>query len=164
MSEAEIQATARQIAATCYLVNGIESHSAARSVAKWFTSRNVNAKEQARPAQDSIFYEVYVPPLQSRTVANEEMRRMREDGFLDVMRINSGELENGISVGAYRQLANAERRVKSLRSKGYQVEFKPREKTRTTYRVAVSAGSSRELRSEFTGAFPAYPLSEALCR
>ena len=163
-SEAAPQAMAGQTAATCYLVNGIESHSAARSVARWFTSRNVNAQEQTHPAQDSIFYEVYVPPLQDRAAANEQMRRMREDGFVDVMRINSGELENGISVGAYRNLDNAERRVKTLRGKGYQVEFKPREKTRTTYWVAVNAGASRELRSEFISAFPAYPLSEALCR
>ena len=163
-SESAPQAMAGQTAATCYLVNGIESHSSARSVARWFTSRNVNAQEQTHPAQDSIFYEVYVPPLQDRAAANEQMRRMREDGFVDVMRINSGELENGISVGAYRKLDNAERRVKTLRGKGYQAEFKPREKTRTTYWVAVNAGASRELRSEFTSAFPAYPLSEALCR
>jgi len=162
--EAETQAMARQIAATCYLVNGIESHSAARSVAKWFTARDVNAKEQTRPAKENLFYEVYVPPLQSRSAANEEMRRMREDGLLDVMRINSGELENGISAGAYRQLDNAERRVKTLRDKGYQVEFKPREKMRTSYWVAVNVGASRELRSEFTNAFPAYPLSESSCR
>jgi hypothetical protein len=92
------------------------------------------------------------------------MRRMREDGFVDIMRINTGELENGISVGAYRQLGNAERRIKTFRAKGYQVEFKPRDKTRTTYWVAVNAGANRELRSEFTSAFPAYPLSESPCR
>ena len=80
------------------------------------------------------------------------------------MRISSGALENGVSVGAYRKLGNAERRVKTLRAKGYQVEFKPRDKTRTTYWVAVNAGASRGLRSGFSSAFPAYPLSEASCR
>jgi hypothetical protein len=164
MSEEEVAAIARQIAATCYAVNGLENHSAARSVAKWFTTRGVKAREQARSVQDSIFYEVYVPPLQNRAAAAEEMRRMREDGFVDIMRINSGELENGISVGAYRELGNAERRVKTFRAKGYQVEFKPRDTTRTTYWVAVNAGASRELRREFTSAFPAYPLSESPCR
>jgi Tfp pilus assembly protein PilF len=163
-SEAEMAAMARQIAATCYAVDGIENHSAARSVAKWFTTRGVLAKEQTRSVQESIFYEVYVPPLETRSAATEEMRRMRDDGFVDIMRINSGELENGISVGAYRELGNAERRVKIFRSRGYQVEFKPRDKTRTTYWVAVNAGASREMRSEFTGAYPAYPLSESPCR
>ena len=91
------------------------------------------------------------------------MRRMREEGFVDIMRINSGELENGVSVGAYRKLANAERRIKTLRDKGFQVEFKPRDKTRTTYWVAVSAGANRELRNQFTSAYPAYPLSESTC-
>ncbi len=88
---------------------------------------------------------------------------MRDDGFVDIMRINSGELENGISVGAYRNLANAERRLKTFRQKGYDVEFKPRDRTRTTYWVAVNAGSDRELRSQFTSTYPAYPLSEATC-
>ena len=164
MSDAEVAAMARQIAATCYAVNGIENHSAARSVAKWFATRGVRAEAQTRAVEESIFYEVYVPPLKDRAEATEAMRRMREDGFVDIMRINSGELENGISVGAYRQLGNAERRVKTFRAKGYQVEFKPRDRTRTTYWVAVSTGASRELRNEFTGTFPAYPLSESPCR
>ena len=162
-SEAEAEAMARQIASTCYAINGIENHSAAQSVASWFESRGVAAREQVRSAQESIFYEVYLPPLGTREAANEAMRRMREDGFVDIMRINSGELENGISVGAYRNLGNAERRVKTFREKGYDVEFKPRDRTRTTYWVSVSAGTDRELRSEFTDAFPAYPLSESTC-
>ena len=163
-SEAETRAVARQIAATCYAVNGIENHASARSVANWFTSRGLTAREQTRSAQESIFYEVYAPPLNTRAAVDEKMRRMREDGFVDIMRINSGELENGISVGAYRQLSNAERRVKNLRAKGYQVEFKPRDKTRTTYWVAVGAGANREMRRLFTSTFPAYPLSESPCR
>lgn len=162
-SEAETRAIARQIAATCYAVNGIENHSAAQAVAKWFTARGVPAREQVRAAEESIFYEVFVPPLETKAAADEQMRRMREDGFVDIMRINSGELENGVSVGAYRRLGNAERRIKMFREKGYRVEFKPRDKTRTTYWVAVSAGAGRELRSQFTAAHPAYPLSEATC-
>jgi tetratricopeptide (TPR) repeat protein len=163
-SEAETRAVARQIAATCYAVNGIENHASARSVANWFTSKGLTAREQTRSAQESIFYEVYAPPLNTRAAVDEEMRRMRENGFVDIMRINSGELENGISVGAYRQLSNAERRVKNLRAKGYQVEFKPRDKTRTTYWVTVGAGANRKMRSQFTSTFPAYPLSESPCR
>lgn len=163
-SDAETKTAALQIAATCYAVNGIENHSAARSVVNWFTNRGLIAREQTRSAQESIFYEVFVPPFKSREEVDEEIRRMRNDGFVDIMRINSGELENGVSVGAYRQLGNAERRLKTFRAKGYQVEFKPRDKTRTTYWVAVGAGASRELRSEFTSSFPAYPLTESTCQ
>ena len=54
--------------------------------------------------------------------------------------------------------------AKNNRAKGYQVEFKPRDKTRTTYWVAVGAGANREMRSQFTSTFPAYPLSESPCR
>lgn len=160
----ENSALAEQIAAACYAVNGIENQQAARSVAEWFTQRGVSASEQSRPMEGNIFYEVYVPPLKSRAEADDEIRRMRDDGFIDIMRINSGSLENGVSVGAYRQLGNAERRVKTFRDKGYQAEFKPRDKTRTAHWVAVGDGASRELRSEFTDAFPAYPLSESACR
>ncbi len=163
-SNAQAAAKLEQIAATCYAVNGIENNSAARSITKWFSSRGVKAREQTRSAQASIFYEVYLPPMKSRTATDDEMRRMRADGFVDIMRISSGPLENGVSVGAYRKLGNAERRVKTFRTKGYEVEFKPRDKTRTTYWVAVSAGASREMRSEFSSTFPAYPLSESSCR
>jgi tetratricopeptide (TPR) repeat protein len=163
-NEAQEKAMARQIAATCYAANGIESHSAARSVANWFAAKGLNARDQTRSAEESIFYEVYVPPMKTRTAVDEEIERMRADGFVDIMRINSGELENGISVGAYRRLSNAERRVKNLRAKGYQVEFKPRDKTRTAYWVAIGAGTSRETRDEFTSTYPAYPLSESSCR
>jgi tetratricopeptide (TPR) repeat protein len=163
-SEAETRAIARQIAATCYAINGIENHSAARSVANWFTSRGLTARDQTRSVQESIFYEVFVPPFDSRAAVDDEIRRMREDGFVDIMRINSGELVNGVSVGAYRQLENAERRIKTFREKGYQVQFKPRDKTRTTYWVAIGAGASRELRNEFSNTFPAYLLTESACQ
>jgi len=163
-SGTEKSALAQRIAAVCYAVNGIENQHAARSVAEWFTQRGVDASAQSRSMKENIFYEVYVPPLKSRADADDEIRRMREDGFVDIMRINSGTLENGVSVGAYRQIANAERRVKTFRAKGYQVEFKPRDKTRTAHWVAVGDGASRELRSEFTNEFPAYPLSESACR
>ena len=163
-SAAQAKAMARQIAAACYAAKGIESHAAARSVANWFVAKGLNAREQTRSAEESIFYEVYAPPLKNRAAVDEEMERMRADGFVDIMRINSGDLENGISVGAYRQLGNAERRVKNLRAKGYPVEFKPRDKTRTTYWVSISAGANREMRRQFTRAFPAYPLSESPCR
>ena len=163
-SDAEKQAIEKQIASTCYAVNGIESHAAVRTVVDWFKARDVIANERSRAVQENIFYEVYVPPLDTRAEANEKMDRMREDGFVDIMRINSGELENGISVGAYRELGNAERRVKTFREKGYDVEFKPRDRTRTTYWVSVNAGTTREMRSEFNDAFPAYPLSESPCR
>ena len=106
---------------------------------------------------------MYLPPMRGRSDTDDKMRRMRADGFVDIMRISSGPLENGVSVGAYRKLGNAERRVKTFRTKGYEVEFKPRDKTRTTYWVAVGAGASRELRSEFSSTFPAYPLSESWC-
>ena len=160
---AQAAAKLEQIAATCYAVNGIENSSAARSVVKWFASRGAKAREQTRSTQASIFYEVYLPPMKSRSTTDDEMRRMRADGFVDIMRISSGPLENGVSVGAYRKLGNAERRVKTFRTKGYEVEFKPRDKTRTTYWVAVGAGASRELRSEFSSTFPAYPLNESSC-
>jgi len=163
-SEAQDEAMARQIAATCYAANGIESHSAARTVVNWFVGKGLNAREQTRSAEESIFYEVYAPPLKSRAAAGEQMERMRADGFVDIMRINSGDLENGISVGAFRRLSNAERRVKDLRAKGYQVEFKPRDKSRTTYWVSIGAGANQEMRRQFTSIFPAYPLSESPCR
>ncbi len=163
-SNAQAAANSEQIAATCYAVNGIENNSAAHSIAKWFSSRGVKARKQTRSAQASIFSEVYLPPMKSRTATDNEMRRMRADGFVDIMRISSGPLENGVSVGAYRKLGNAERRVKTFRTKGYEVEFKPRDKTRSSYWVAVSAGASREMRSEFSSTFPAYPLSESSCR
>ncbi|GMQ77444.1 MAG: hypothetical protein BMS9Abin01_2792 [Gammaproteobacteria bacterium] len=150
-------------AATCYAVNGIENRSAARSVAEWFTARGVGAREQIHSEQAGVFYEVYVPPLQSRAATDAKMRRMREDGFADIMRINSGDLENGISVGAYRQLGNAERRIEVFRAKGYQTKFKPRDKTHTTYLVAIDAGASPELKARFTSTFPAYSLSESPC-
>ncbi|TFH48812.1 MAG: tetratricopeptide repeat protein, partial [Lysobacterales bacterium] len=82
-SEAETRAIARQIAATCYAINGIENHSAARSVANWFTSRGLTARDQTRSVQESISYEVFVPPFASRAAVDDEIRRMREDGFID---------------------------------------------------------------------------------
>ena len=147
----------------CYAVNGIESQDVAQSVIAWFGENGILANERIGEEKKSVIYAVFVPPLKSRDAANEQIRRMRDDGFADIMRINSGRLKNGISLGAYRKLENAERRVAAMRDKGYEAEYRPHTKTRTVRSVQVSAKSNPDLTHQFTTVFPRYALSVSPC-
>jgi tetratricopeptide (TPR) repeat protein len=159
----EVEGLSVQARQSCYSVNGIEDEKAADSVVTWFDNNGVSAYEQVREEKVSTIYAVYVPPLADREAANDEIRRMQDDGFSDIMRINSGELKNGVSLGAYRHIGNAERRVESLREKGYQAEYHPRQTVRRVHWVQVSSKGATHVAEKFRYAFPAYLLDESPC-
>lgn len=160
----DVEPLAAETRDSCYSVQGIEDEKAARSVITWFDNNGVPAYEQVQEETESTIYAVYIPPFADGETANEEIRRMRNDGFKDIMRINSGELKNGVSVGAYRNLGNAERRVETLRNMGYEAEYRPRQRVRKVHLVQVSSKGATHVAEKFSDAFPAYLLDTSACQ
>jgi len=67
-------------------------------------------------------YWVYLPPLETRKIANGMWRELQAKG-VDSYVILKGELENGISFGMFSQQKLAERRRKDMKASGYKAEL-----------------------------------------
>lgn len=67
-------------------------------------------------------YWVYLPPLETRKIANVMWRELQAKG-VDSYVILKGELENGISFGMFSQQKLAERRQKDMKASGYEAEL-----------------------------------------
>jgi len=91
------------------------------------------------------------------------MRNLEEDGFVDIMLIRKGTLENGVAAGVYRYLDNAERRVARLRELGYDAAFKPNYAERIERWIDVSTKDSPGVAARFKESFPDYRLSAKPC-
>lgn len=156
-------ASAAPLAPVCRAVTGIDDEDTAKAMVAWLVGRGLPAEADVVSEPDDVIYAVYVPPFDSGEAAEEAVRRMRRDGLVDIMRIMAGELANGISVGAYRNLGNAERRVEVLRELGYGADLREQRHGRSARRVDVLKPVGEEIEHAFVAAFPGYALHASNC-
>jgi len=109
---------------TCYRVAGL-AESEARSMAERLQARNATVRVRPDTAGGAERYMVYLPPLESRDAAEVEVQRLRENGIRDLFLIPRGERENGIALGVYSRLANAEERRAQLGRLGFEARVAP---------------------------------------
>lgn len=147
----------------CRAVIGIESDDIASAIVAWFVGNGLPARAQIVSQPDDVIYAVFVPPFDSGEAAEEAVRLMRRDGIVDIMRIKTGEFANGISLGAYRNRSNAERRIEVLRELGYNAELRPQRHGRAGQRVDVEKPVTAAMEGKFTAAFPGYVLHTSSC-
>ncbi len=82
-------------------------------------------------------YWVYLPPFVSRSAAFEGERELRRKGIEDLQVLAGDDKENAISLGLYRDLAVAERRLRQLRGLGYAPEMDVIERSRPYFWIEV---------------------------
>lgn len=86
-------------------------------------------------------YRVYLPPFPTRQEAMDAARALQEKGLRDYYVVTAGEQENTVSLGLFRDLANAESRREQVRSFGFEPRLEPRQQelTRWWLDIAVAA-------------------------
>lgn len=95
-------------------------------------------------------YWVYLPASASRSEALETARALAAAGVRDYYVVTAGDRENTISLGLFRDRANAERRQTEMRGQGYQAELNERVEEQNVYWLglelpATEAGDWRGL-------------------
>ena len=88
-------------------------------------------------------YWVYLPPFVSRSAAFEGERELRRKGIDDLQVLAGDEKQNAISLGLYRDLAVAERRLRQLRGLGYAPEMDLIERSRPYFWIEVPIPGGR---------------------
>ncbi|PKM09170.1 MAG: hypothetical protein CVV14_01225 [Gammaproteobacteria bacterium HGW-Gammaproteobacteria-4] len=100
-------------------------------------------RQQVREVRSSEVrgYRVYLPAFPTRQEAMDAARMLQEKGLRDYYVVTAGEQENTVSLGLFRDLANAESRREQVRGFGFEPRLEPRlqELTRWWLDIAVAA-------------------------
>lgn len=110
----------------CWTLGPITQRSAALTVLKAIEKKVASADLREETEKSITGYWVVLPPYENATAANEVVEQLKARGITDVQRFYRGELQNGVSLGIYNQLFNAEKRRAQIVTKGFSPEVLPR--------------------------------------
>ncbi len=83
----------------------------------WLDDRRTPARMRRETGQDKQLFQVYLAP---RAGAEATLQELRERGVQDVSLIQTGTLQNAISLGLFSTQAAVNSRLRELQDKGYQ--------------------------------------------
>lgn len=122
-------------------------------------------RQQVREAKgiEARGYRVYLPAFASRQEALQTARALEGRGLRDYYVVTAGSGENTVSLGLFRELANAEARRDEVRGYGYEARLEPRneEVTRWWLDIATRADSGWRERA---GNFPGTHVETMVCQ
>ena len=96
-------------------------------------------------------YWVYLPAQGSRDAALAAARELSGKGLRDYYVVTAGERENTISLGLFRELANAQQRHDQVRAMGFDAQLQPRSDEIPNYWIDLAVEASFDWRSRIAG-------------
>jgi len=151
-------------APACYRVGPITYRVDAEAIAAWARLQGLAAETRGESGEgDVAYYQVYLPPFPSREEAEQAAENLKTAGLTDLEVMYKGSLQDGISLGVYRQEASAQRRLVQLREIGITPVLDARRKEREQYAVAISGRGAGSWQERFTEAFPDQTLQTRPC-
>ncbi len=103
----------------------------------------IQFRESART--QSYGHVVYLPAQASREAALSFARELSARGVRDYYVVSSGDQQNTISLGLFRDVANAERRRAELATLGFDARIAERSETRPEYFLDYAQASTRPI-------------------
>lgn len=105
--------------ARCYTIGPIGSQAELRRVAELLSPLLADLQVRERLRTETRGHAVFLPAFPSRAEALAAARRLAEQGIRDYYVVTSGEQENTISLGLFRDPEAAERRSRQLEALGF---------------------------------------------
>ncbi len=97
-------------------------------------------------------YWVYLPAQGTRDAALAAARELSGKGLRDYYVVTAGERENTISLGLFRELANAQQRHAQVRAMGFDAQLQPRSDEIPNYWIDLAVEAGYDWRSRLRGA------------
>lgn len=150
---------------TCFSVGPLLSDEETRSMTDWIEANGGNGSLRVDERREVALFWVYFPPLASRQAAVERVLQMRQDDLDDIYIIPRGDMANAISLGVYSRTGSLDRRLRELRTRGYQPSVAPRYRTSRAYWFDARFPDDFVFpRESFGAAFPTAEMVPVDCR
>lgn len=106
----------------CFAAGPYDSEATIQNAVEQVKANVLKSSVRRLTTTQEVGYWVYLPVLPSRKEALKKGRELAAAFVKDYYVVTSGNNENSISLGLYREPFNADNRVAELNSKGFQVE------------------------------------------
>jgi tetratricopeptide (TPR) repeat protein len=132
VAEADFRAapTAVGDSGTCRAVGPFRGDAELKRASAWLSVQNISASKVMYRLRE-VTHLVYLPPEDSYVAAKALREKLTQQGIKDTAIITSGSLKYAVSLGVYRQVESAQRRVKQLARNNYKAESAKRNLART---------------------------------
>lgn len=110
----------------CFSIGAFDTKAAMQTTFDKLKNAVIKIRSREVVSSQEAGYWVYIPAMQTRDEALSVARQLSEAQVKDYYVVTTGEHENTLSLGVYRDSDNASSRVIEIRSKGFQVEKKVR--------------------------------------
>lgn len=116
-----------KLRARCNRIGPVGSAEQQAEILDWLISQSLQAAAKTYDHALGPVYQVYRDPLGSEADARRAIAAYREQGITDLHLITQGSARFGVSLGAYRIQANAERRIEQLARMGIEAAYRPQD-------------------------------------
>ncbi|WIO74512.1 SPOR domain-containing protein [Porticoccaceae bacterium LTM1] len=136
------------VAQKCLLIGPILSQDSANDLYVGMRAAGLAVEFWQKEREMEAGYWVYLPPYESRELAQRRLNRLLSDG-IDSFIFGEGELVNGISLGIYSSSDNASSRKQALERRGIRPQVRLATKTVVEYWLQFPAIDRALLASKF---------------
>ncbi len=151
-------------ASVCYTLGPIADRAKLKQLTDWLRRQGLPGTTRQTQTETGAFYKVYLPPLASSDEAKQEVERLEAMGVRDLSVIWQGVLQNGISLGAYRQEASVKRRLSQLRDLDLAPEVEVVKKRQAIYWLDLEPVTGEHAwTKQFRQTFPGLILKTRVC-
>ena len=150
----------------CLHAGGFKDRAAAAVAAQWLQARGAELLE-IRNEQRRVIdnHRVYLPASPNAGNTAAKVRELRGHDLRDVAIIARGPMAGRISLGLYKSVRNASRRVAQIRKLGYPAKSAANTRVLSDYAVKARVGGDRSaLERAWNESFPGNPVRYSECR
>lgn len=130
--------------AVCYSMGPFVSNAAAISAKNKIAAMTLGTSVRMFSRTNAISYWVYLPKFKSYDQAKKVADSMRNKGYKDYYIVASGDNENAVSLGLFKEQSGAERRRNRVVKLGYAAKIETKFKTTDLYWIDYKIDSSRQ--------------------
>ncbi len=151
-------------ARTCVSMGPFSADQPIEDLLIWLQGKGGEATSRWTEQETVSRYWVYLPPLETVEQARVVLRRLKDDGLQDYIRVMRGPMRNAISLGLFKQRDSADRRLAELRGKGYAPKLDIRyKKERVRWLDVAFSRKAGFPEATFRTEFPSVTWSPAHC-
>ncbi len=149
---------------TCVSMGPFSAEQPVEALLIWLQGKGGEAASRWTEQETVSRYWVYLPPLETVEQARVVLRRLKDDGLQDYIRVMRGPMRNAISLGLFKQRDSADRRLAELRGKGYAPKLDIRyKKERVRWLDVAFSRKAGFPEATFRTEFPSVTWSPAHC-
>ncbi len=130
----------------------------ASELSNWLRGNKIKTRQRTDDGEKDQYFWIYLSPSGSKDEAISAIADLKDKGVRDYKLINTGNLQNAISLGLFSSQASVNRRLKEIKDIGYQPIMVPYHKARSTIwvdaRVDARNDSNEDILTEFVSGFP----------